>query len=358
MIKRRKTRTVEVGKLKIGSDYPVVIQSMTKTNTREIEKTTRQILEMEDAGCELVRVAVKFPEDAAAISQIKKNISIPIAADIHFDPTLAVKAIMNGADKIRINPGNMKSPKDLDRIINLAVEKNVSIRIGINSGSLEEVTRARRSVSDIMAEALLKYLESFQRKSFHNIIVSIKSRDVVNTWLAYKKVALVCDYPMHLGITSTGLANDAIVKSSIGIGALLLEGIGDTIRVSLTDTPILEIETTKRILLAVGERYFTPEIIACPTCGRCQVDLVSITKKIKKEIKERFKAKNEYKKPLTIAVMGCEVNGPGEAKMADIGIAFGNNKGAIFKKGKIIETVDASGAVGRLMELVSQLQVT
>lgn len=355
MIKRRKTRTVEVGNVKIGSDHPVVIQSMTKTNTSEIEKTTRQIHQMEDAGCELVRVAVKVPEDASAIAEIKKNITIPIAADIHFDHTLAIEAITHGADKIRINPGNMKSPKDLDRIINCAVEKNVSIRIGINSGSLEEVLGAKCAASDIMAETLLRYLEIFQCRKFNDIIVSIKSADVVSTWLAYKKVAARCDYPMHLGITSTGLADDGIVKSSIGIGSLLLAGIGDTIRVSLTDTPVLEIETAWRILSALGARHFAPEIIACPTCGRCQVDLISIAKKLEKEIKERFKAKNEYKKPLTVAVMGCEVNGPGEAKMADIGIAFGNNKGVIFKKGKVIETVEASRAARRLMELIEVL---
>jgi len=329
---------------------------MTKTNTREIEKTTRQIHEMEDAGCELVRVAVKVPEDAEAIAQIKKSIMIPIAADIHFDHTLALKAIAAGADKIRINPGNMKSSEDLGRIINCASEKNVSIRIGINSGSLEEVNRGKRPASDIMAEALLKYLENFQRKNFHDIIVSIKSPDVVSTWRAYKKVARDCDYPIHLGITSTGLAADGIVKSSIGIGALLLDGIGDTIRVSLTDTPILEIETAGRILSAVGVRHFAPRIIACPTCGRCRVDLVSIAKNLEREINERFKTKNEYKKPLTVAVMGCEVNGPGEAKMADVGIAFGKDKGAIFKKGKTIETVDASRAVGRLMEMVEILK--
>ena len=326
---------------------------MTKTNTSEIEKTTRQIRSMEAAGCELVRVAVKSPEDASAIAEIKKGITIPIAADIHFDHTLAIKAIASGADKIRINPGNMKSPKDLDRLINCALEKNVPIRIGINSGSLEEVSRAK-CPSDVMADILLKYLESFQRKNFHDIIVSIKSADVVSTWLAYKKAAAGCDYPMHLGITSTGLADDGIVKSSIGIGSLLLAGIGDTIRVSLTDTPILEIETARRILSALGARHFGPQIISCPTCGRCQVDLIPIAKKLEIEIKNRFKTKNEYKKPLTVAVMGCEVNGPGEAKMADIGIAFGKNKGVIFKKGKIVEKIEAFRAVERLMELVGQ----
>jgi len=355
MIKRRKTRTVQVGDLKIGSEHPVVIQSMTKTDTHDAAATIRQILELEKAGCELVRVAVKFAEDAKAIAEIKKSISIPIAADIHFDHHLAIEAITQGADKIRINPGNIKDPKHVDRIIDLAAKKNIPIRLGINSGSLEDIFHCSGSPAEIMAGAILEYLKIFQRKNFNNIIISMKSHDVVSTYEAYQKIASECDYPMHIGITSTGLADDGIVKSSVGIGSLLLLGIGDTIRVSLADSPLLEIETAKRILAAADVRHFAPEIIACPTCGRCQVDLISIAKELDQKLKNSSKIIEKDDKPLTIAVMGCEVNGPGEAKNADIGIAFGKDKGAIFRKGKIIETVDASHAVERLMFLVNRL---
>jgi len=355
MIKRRKTRTVKVGNVKIGSEYPIVIQSMTKTDTHDIELTTRQILEMEEAGCELIRVAVKNREDAKAIEDIKKNIRIPIAADIHFDHELAIEAIRRGADKIRINPGNIKSAEHISQIIDLASEKNVPIRIGINSGSLEELNTSFDSPADIMVRALLNYLEIFKRKSFQDIIISVKSSDVVSTCEAYKKIAPECDYPLHLGITATGLAADGIVKSSIGIGALLLSGIGDTIRVSLTDSGFLEIETAKRILAAAGMRHFGPEIIACPTCGRCEVDLISIAKELEEKFKKQFPAAKEYKKPFIVAIMGCVVNGPGEAKNADIGIAFGKNKGVIFRAGKIMETVEASRAVERLMKFVCRM---
>ncbi|MFH1394691.1 MAG: flavodoxin-dependent (E)-4-hydroxy-3-methylbut-2-enyl-diphosphate synthase [Candidatus Omnitrophota bacterium] len=353
MIKRRKTRIVAVGNLKIGSGYPIVIQSMTKTNTCDVDSTTEQIQSLEKAGCELIRVAVKTAEDARAIKDIKKNINIPIAADIHFDYKLALEAINFGADKIRINPGNIVKKSHIRSVINCALENNIPIRVGINSGSFKKTKVLKQNPEHIMVDELLNYLENFRAEKFYNIIISIKSSDVVSTCGALKRIASRCDYPIHLGVTSTGLPEDGIVKSSVGIGALLLDGIGDTIRVSLTGESILEIETAKRILVASGTRYFAPEIISCPTCGRSQVDLISVAKELKRKLK-KVKFDNLKNRNFTIAVMGCEVNGPGEAKNADIGIAFGKNRGAIFRKGKIVETVDVTIAVNRLIEMISE----
>lgn len=347
MIKRRKTKIIKVGQLRIGSDYPVSIQSMAKADTCDIKTVLAQIREMEKHGCELVRVAVKNVPQAKAISQIKKYISIPIAADVHFDYTLAVEAIKNGADKIRINPGNIIKRREVEKIIDSAKEKAVPIRVGVNSGSFKNLLKNKKYSSKNVVEEVLKYLEYFERKKFEDIIISLKFSDPAAAVEAYRKMAVKCDYPFHLGITAAGLAEDGIIKSAIGIGALLLDGIGDTIRVSLTCASYREIETAKQILSASGVRHFGPEIICCPTCGRCQVDIREIAEKMKAAFKKRGMAQN-----LVIAVMGCEVNGPGEAEMADIGIAFGKNKGAIFCKGKIIKTVSFSEAVSEMLNQV------
>lgn len=354
MIERRKTSIVTVGDLKIGSEYPIVIQSMTKTDTCDIDKTTKQIQRLEKAGCELIRVAVKTSEDARAIRDIKKNINIPIVADIHFDYKLALEAVNYGADKIRINPGNINKKSHVNNVIVCALENNVAIRVGINSGSFTKNNSLKQNPEHAMVDELLKYLENFYAQKFYNIVISIKSSDVVSTCSALKRVASLCDCPIHLGITSTGLPEDGIVKSSVGIGALLLDGIGDTIRVSLTGESLLEIETAKRILVASGARYFVPEIISCPTCGRTQVDLISIVRELKQKL-GNLKLQDCGKEKLTIAVMGCEVNGPGEARNADIGIAFGKNRGAIFCDGKIVETVHVSRAVDKLIEAIRRL---
>lgn len=353
MLKRRKTRTVTVGKLKIGSGHPVSIQSMTKTDTADVKATVRQIIELENAGCEIVRVAVKGIEAARAIKAIRKEISIPVVADIHFDAALAMEAIKSGADKIRINPGNVKDNDELDRVISAAMAKGVPMRLGVNSGSLTGMARGKANPARAMVEALLKYLEHFKNRKFNDIVLSLKASDVMTTVEAYRLMARECEYPFHLGVTAAGLPEEGMVRSSIGIGALLLDGIGDTIRVSLTGDPAKEVRGAKRILSAVGARKFGYEVIACPTCGRCQVDLVAMVERLEKEL-QRGKGQGAWgkEKQILIAMMGCEVNGPGEARNADIGIAFGKGKGAIFKDGKIIKTVREKDAVGELVRMI------
>ncbi len=355
MIKRRKTRTVTVGNVKIGSDYPVVIQSMAKTDTSDTGATIREIRELEACGCELVRVAVKGMESARAISVIKKEINIPLVADIHFDHKLALEAIRQGADKVRINPGNITDLAGMDRIIDEAGERGIPVRIGVNSGSLPEGPGDEGDTADRMVSLALRHLEHFRKRDFHDIVISLKASDVVSTVEAYKKMAAECDYPLHLGVTAAGPYVDGIVRSSVGIGALLLEGIGDTIRVSLTDKAVAEVDTAKRILSSLEIRSFGPGIISCPTCGRCQVDLISIVEDFETKLKRvTGHGSRATDKSLTVAIMGCEVNGPGEARDADIGIAFGSGKGAIFRKGEIVKTVDADHAVEELLNMVRE----
>jgi len=355
VIKRRKTRTVSVGPLKIGSDHPVVIQSMTKVDTSDIGQVVVQIRQLEEAGCEIVRVAVKDKGDAKAISSIKKEVTVPLVADIHFDYKLALEAIKCGADKIRINPGNIKKTKDVEKVIDAASDKNIPIRVGVNSGSLMEIAAGKGLSPQAMVNALLRYMENFRKRNFDDLIISLKSSDVSKTIEAYKKMADECDYPFHVGVTAAGLPEDGVIKSSIGIGALLLDGIGDTIRVSLTGEPTSEVEIAKRILSSVGSRYFGPEIISCPTCGRCQVNLVPIVKNLESELRHLTHKEPLLKeKQLLVAVMGCEVNGPGEAKGADIGIAFGRGKGVIFRRGEVVKTVKTSGSVKELLDMIKK----
>ncbi|HNX91237.1 MAG TPA: flavodoxin-dependent (E)-4-hydroxy-3-methylbut-2-enyl-diphosphate synthase [Candidatus Omnitrophota bacterium] len=353
MIKRKKTRIVSVGKVKIGAGYPVAIQSMAKTDTRDVDATVRQILSLEKAGCEIIRVAVKDADAAAAIKKIINKINIPLVADMHFDSKLALKAIENGAAKIRINPGNMAKNGELDRVIDAAAEKHIPIRIGVNSGSFSKSIVDPDKIAGEMVKLCLKYIEYFERKKFRDLVVSLKASDVPTTIAAYEKMSAKTDLPLHLGITAAGVPADGIVRSSVGIGALLMKGIGDTIRVSLTGDPVEEVRAGKRILSAVGIRKFGPEVIACPTCGRCGVDLVAIADKLDNKIKD-FLAGHDVpvNDTFIVAVMGCEVNGPGEARGADLGIAFGKNRGAIFSRGNIIRTVKASQAVDELFEMI------
>lgn len=339
MIKRRRTRLVRVGKLKIGSKEPVRIQSMAKTDTRDTGRTIAEIKRLEKAGSEIARVAVKDIAAARAIKIIKKKIKTPIVADIHFDYRLALEAIKSGADKIRINPGNIWKANELKQIISSAKKRNISIRIGLNTGSLKK--RACEPSGLGMVNAALKYIKFFEKENFRDIIISLKSSNVEETVSAYKKLAGLCDYPFHLGVTAAGPYDTGIIKSSIGIGTLLLSGIGDTLRVSLTGDPIDEVIAAKRILRVLQLRNFGPDIISCPTCGRCQVDLPKIV--------DGLQEKLSTKRAIGIAVMGCEVNGPGEAKDADIGIAFGKKSGLLFKKGKVVKKVKAKNAVKELL---------
>ncbi|MFH1552040.1 MAG: flavodoxin-dependent (E)-4-hydroxy-3-methylbut-2-enyl-diphosphate synthase [Candidatus Omnitrophota bacterium] len=355
MIKRRETKTVTVGSVKIGSGHPVSIQSMTKTDTSDIRATVGQVRQLEEAGCEIVRVAVKNTSDAKAISAIRKDTEIPFVADIHFDYRLAVECIKQGADKIRINPGNIYKTAEIDKIIDAAASKNIPVRIGVNSGSLRDESDGSTDIADRMVDSALKYVEHFRKRDFDDLVISLKASEVPSTVRAYRRIAGECGYPLHLGVTAAGLPEEGVVKSSIGIGALLMEGIGDTVRVSLTGDSIAEVDVAKRILSAIGSRHFGPRIIACPTCGRCQVDLVSIVKQLEWELKRTTEhARRGTDKSLVIAVMGCEVNGPGEAKDADIGIAFGKGKGVVFRHGEVVKTVEASAAIKELLEMIRE----
>jgi len=343
MITRRKTRQIKVGNVKIGGNAPVSIQSMTKVETADVNVAVRQIKGLESCGCDIIRVAVKNFKDAGAIKEIRRRIRIPLAADIHFDYRLALKSIENGADKVRLNPGNIRKPEEIAEVVKAAKRFKIPIRIGVNSGSIG----ARKDFVD----AALGYIKIFERLDFRDIIISLKTSDVISTVEAYKRIAGLCDYPLHLGVTAAGPYDSGIVKSSIGIGGLLLSGIGDTIRVSLTADPAEEIVAAKRILSALGLRRFGPDIISCPTCGRCQVDLAAIIR----QLEERVQGPGSRVQDVRIAVMGCEVNGPGEAKEADIGIAFGKGSGVLFRKGKIVCKIKEKEAVKEIIKIIGQL---
>ncbi|MDP2911734.1 MAG: flavodoxin-dependent (E)-4-hydroxy-3-methylbut-2-enyl-diphosphate synthase [Candidatus Omnitrophota bacterium] len=352
------TRQIKVGGIKIGGGAPVSIQSMAKTDTRDVLSTVKQIKGLEKAGCEIIRVAVKDFEAARAIRGIKNKINIPLVADIHFDYRLALSAIENGADKIRLNPGNIYKEEEIREVVKLAKKRRIPMRVGANSGSIRERVkgegwRVERSlmVKD-MVKSVLGYIKILEKMDFYDIIVSLKASDVVSTIEACRFFSKKSKYPLHLGVTSAGPVSTGIVKSSIGIGALLLDGIGDTIRVSLTGDPVEEVIAAKNILQALNLRNFGPEIISCPTCGRCQIDLQKITCELGLKLgANRFTLHpSPFTPAIKIAVMGCEVNGPGEAKEADIGIACGKGSGVIFKKGKIIKRVKEKDIVKELLK--------
>lgn len=336
-----------MGNVPIGDNAPIAVQSMTKTDTRDVIKTVRQIKLLEAAGCEIIRVAVPDMKAAESLGEIKKRIKIPLVADIHFNYKLALEAILQGVDGLRINPGNIGAKWKVKEVIKAAKEKKIPIRIGVNAGSLPKdlVEKYGHPTSEAMVEAVERQLEILEENDFHDIKVSLKASNVMKTVEAYKLFSQKYDYPLHVGITETGPIPEGVVKSSIGIGILLLEGIGDTIRVSLTDSPRVEVEVAYEILRAIGLRDIGIEIISCPTCGRCEVNIKKMVKQVKSALKN-------IKKPLKVAVMGCAVNGPGEAKEADFGIAGGKGKGIVFAKGKIIKTVAEKDLVSYLIEAV------
>jgi len=351
MIMRRKARQIMVGDVKVGGNAPVSIQSMTKVETSDVKAVVSQITTLEKNGCEIIRVAVKNYDDASAVKAIKRKIKIPLVCDIHFDHRLALKAIGGGADKIRLNPGNIRKREEIAAVVRAAKRARIPIRIGVNSGSVfTHNSRLTTHDESVLVKSALRYIKLFEEMEFRDIIVSLKSSDVVSMVEAYRKISGLCDYPLHLGVTASGSCDQGIVKSAIGIGALLLDGIGDTIRVSLTADPVEEVIAAKRILGALGLRKFGHEIISCPTCGRCQVDLMKIVEQLENAIHTTHDTRPD--KPLTIAVMGCEVNGPGEAMVADIGIAAGKGQGVLFKKGKIIKRVKEKDFVKEIMKLL------
>ena len=347
-IPRRKCRTVKIGGLFIGGKNPIVIQSMTKTRTSDIENTVMQINRLEEAGCQVVRLAINDFNDAASLKQIKAKVKLALVADIHFNFRLAIAAIENGADKIRLNPGNIDKRREIEAVVSALKAAKIPLRIGLNSGSVKDAGSKKSSMSDKLVSACMRYVKMVEGFKFNNIVISLKANNVLDTLAAYRKISKVCSYPLHLGLTATGSVYSGIIKSSLTLGALLLEGIGDTIRVSLTEEPVEEVRAAKCILESLGLRNFGPQIISCPTCGRCKVNLVGIVK----ELEAKLSAIDYRKSPplLKLAIIGCVVNWPGEAKEADIGVAFGKSSGVLFKQGKIIRKIPPSDCVRTVLK--------
>ena len=333
MVKRNETRKIKVGDVQIGGNNEVVIQSMTNTTTKDVESTVKQILELENVGCKIIRVACLDNEDAKAIKQIKQKIHIPIVADIHFDYRIALEAIQAGVDKIRINPGNIGSKERVKKVVDECKKHNIPIRIGVNGGSLEkDLLVDGKPTAKGMVESARRHIQILEELDFYDICLSLKASDLDLCIEAYQEAAKAFNYPLHLGITEAGTLIGGTVKSSIGLGILLKQGIGNTMRVSLSDDPVEEIKVAKEILKNCNLYKNSPKLVSCPTCGRTRIDLIPIAKEVE-EFLQGIEA------DITVAVMGCAVNGPGEARNADIGIAGGIKEGLLFKKGEIIKKV-------------------
>lgn len=350
-IVRRKSSKVMVGNVQIGDGADIVVQSMTNTFTKDIKSTVNQILSLEEIGCEIIRVAVADNDDALAIKEIKKRIHIPIVADIHFDYRLALKSIENGIDKLRINPGNIGSMDRVKSVVEQAKPRNIPIRIGVNAGSIhKEILKKYNGVptSEGMVESALEHVKILENLDYDNIVISMKGTDIKMTIDAYKSMATKVNYPLHLGITHAGTLFEGSIRSAIGVGSLLAEGIGDTLRISLTDDPREEVKVAREILKSLNLRNFGINYITCPTCGRTKIQLIQLTKIIQEGLKN-------VNKPITVAIMGCAVNGPGEARQSDIGIAGGVGEALLFKKGEIIGKVKEEDIVNRLLEEIEML---
>lgn len=335
MAKRRHTKEIQIGNRIIGGDHPILIQSMCNTKTEDISETILQILALEKAGCEIVRVAVPNIAAAKAVREIKKRIHIPLVADIHFDYRLAISAIENGADKIRINPGNIGSKERIRAVVAAAKEHGVPIRVGVNSGSLEKelLEKYRGVTAEGIVESALNQIHLIEDMDYDKLIVSIKSSDVLMCVRAHELIADQMDYPMHVGITEAGTVRRGMIKSSVGLGIILYQGIGDTIRVSLTGDPVEEVYCARQILRTLGLRKGGVEVVSCPTCGRTQIDLIGLADRVE-TLTEQFEDLD-----VKVAVMGCVVNGPGEAKEADFGVAGGKGVGLLIRKGEVVETI-------------------
>ena len=333
-MRREDTREIQIGTRKIGGGNPIAIQSMTNTKTEDVEATVAQILALEEAGCEIIRCAVPTMEAAKALAEIKKRIHIPLVADIHFDYKLAIAAIENGADKIRINPGNIGDISRVKAVVDKAKEYNIPIRVGVNSGSLEKelVEKYNGVTAEGIVESALDKVRIIEEMGYENLVVSIKSSDVLMCVKAHELISQKCDYPLHIGITESGTVLSGNIKSSVGLGIMLYQGLGDTIRVSLTGDPLEEIKSAKLILKTLGLRKGGIEVVSCPTCGRTKIDLIGLANQVENMVAD-------IPLDIKVAVMGCVVNGPGEAKEADIGIAGGIGEGLLIKKGQIIKKV-------------------
>ncbi len=346
MIKRRETKQISIGNVKIGGNAPISVQSMCNTDTRDVKATLNQIHELSEKGCELVRLAVLNAEAGDAIKDIVKKSPVPLIADIHFDYKLAIKCINNGINALRLNPGNIGKRENVEKVVTLAKQQQIPIRIGVNAGSLEkDLLNKDIPLSEKMVLSALGHIKILEDLDFDLIKVSLKSSDVLTTIEAYRSIAEKIPYPLHLGVTEAGTLRGGLIKSSVGLGALLAEGIGDTIRVSLTENPVEEVSAGFDILKSLGLRERGVNFVSCPACGRTQIDLIGLAKKVE----ERFK---NFDKPITIATMGCAVNGPGEARHADFGIAGGVNEGIVFKKGEIIAKVPENQLLEKLEEII------
>ena len=349
---RRKSRQLKLGNMFIGGDAPISVQSMTNTKTENVEATVNQIKELTALGCDIIRCAVPDLRAALALSAIKAQIAIPLIADIHFDDKLALEAIAAGVDGLRLNPGNIGGKDEVLQVITKASERNIPIRIGVNAGSLPKdiLLKYGHPTPEALVEAAWRHIKILEEHDYRNIKISLKAHDVPLTIAAYRLMAAQCEYPLHVGITEAGTVNSGIIKSAVGIGALLAEGIGDTIRVSLTGDPANEVRVAYQILKALGLREYGPTLISCPTCGRTQIKLEKLALEVEKRLEN-------IKEPITVAVMGCVVNGPGEAREADIGIAGGISEGLIFKKGKIIKKVREEEIIESLFAEIDKILI-
>jgi (E)-4-hydroxy-3-methylbut-2-enyl-diphosphate synthase len=347
-IKRRETRKIHVGNVAVGGDAPVVVQSMCSTDTRDIRASLQQINRLAEVGCELIRLAVLDDKAVDALKSIKEEAPIPLIADIHFDHRLALGALRAGVDGLRINPGNIGGEKAVAKVVRAAAERRVPIRIGVNSGSLDKdlYQRYGGATPEAMVESALRQIQLLESLQFHEIKISLKSSDVMTMVESYRLLAEKVAYPLHLGVTEAGTLISGTAKSAVGIGLLLAEGIGDTIRVSLTSDPIDEIKAAYEILRALKLRERGVEVISCPTCGRCEIDIIGLVHEVEKRLLT-------VKTPLKVAIMGCVVNGPGEAKEADVGIAGGRGQGILFKKGEIVEKLPEENLMPRLLKEIS-----
>ncbi|TQQ85008.1 flavodoxin-dependent (E)-4-hydroxy-3-methylbut-2-enyl-diphosphate synthase [Peptacetobacter hominis] len=347
---RKKTRAVRCGNVIVGGDNPISVQSMTNTDTRDAEKTIVQIKRLEEAGCDMVRVAVPDMEAAENIGKIKAGINIPLIADIHFDYRLALKAIEEGIDGVRINPGNIGDIDRVRQVVEKCKEKGIGIRIGVNGGSLEKhlLEKYGEPTAEAMVESAMGHIKILEDLDFHDIVISLKNSDIFRTVEAYRLMSERVDYPLHIGITESGSVKRGTIKSAIGVGSMLMDGIGDTLRISLTGDPVEEVHVGKEILRSLGLLNDRIKIISCPTCGRTQINLIEIADEVEKRI-------GNMEKDITVAIMGCVVNGPGEAREADIGIAGGKGEGLLFKKGEVIRKIPGDMLVEELIKEIEMM---
>ncbi|CFX67080.1 4-hydroxy-3-methylbut-2-en-1-yl diphosphate synthase, bacterial [Syntrophomonas zehnderi OL-4] len=351
MCMRRKTRVVKIGSCLVGGDNPIVVQSMTSTDTRNVEATVQQILDLEEAGCEIARVAVIDQEAAQAIKKIKRRISIPLVADIHFDYRLALESLAGGADALRINPGNIGDKKKVQTVVKACQDKQIPIRIGVNAGSLDkEILRKYGAVcKEALVESAMENVKILEDMYFQDIKISLKASSVMLSVEAYRLMASKVDYPLHIGITEAGTKDRALIKSALGLGMMLNEGIGDTIRVSLTGNPVDEVWAAYEILRNLGLRNRGVELISCPTCGRCEINMIPVAEAVDQAIRT-------IPDPLKVAVMGCVVNGPGEAREADVGVAGGRGFGLMFRHGEVVRKVPEANMVPELLQEINRLR--